>query len=71
MALTSNSLRRRLISWALLMGTAHSLSAQQPADTSGRAVPQRDLFDVLFQILGKPVSNDTLVPLPQDRKSVV
>jgi outer membrane protein assembly factor BamA len=48
----------------LLLLAAPRLAAQQPADTSERTVPQRDVFDILYQILGKPVSNDTLVPLP-------
>ncbi len=59
------SLRLRAqLTVALLALAAAPLAAQQPADTSERTVPQRDLFDVLYQILGKPVSNDTLVPLP-------
>jgi outer membrane protein assembly factor BamA len=66
--MNNHPLRRPLIcAAALLLVAARSLFAQQPADTSERTVPQRDLFDVLYQILGKPVSNDTLVPLPQGK----
>lgn len=57
---------QRLLTCAaiLLLAAARPLSAQQPADTSDRTVPQRDVFDILYKILGKPLSNDTLVPLP-------